>query len=179
MNSNIPILSRFFNALGDETRLRLVTLLAQQKPGSALCVGRLARELKTTDSNVSQHLRVLKDLGLVYNERRGNNLHYFLNPDQLGTYRKLISELLGNQFFPNESSNTTKEEQKYMAKNPDCTHPEKRPADGDCTPEQIRECHGDVKNHPCEGDCHGKDQAWDCTPEQIQECHGDVEQHPC
>jgi hypothetical protein len=21
-----------------------------------------------------------------------------------------------------------------------------------CTPEQIRECHGDVKNHPCEGE---------------------------
>jgi hypothetical protein len=33
-----------------------------------------------------------------------------------------------------------------------CEHPEKlkgRP--GECTPEQIRECHGDVEGHPCEG----------------------------
>lgn len=32
-----------------------------------------------------------------------------------------------------------------------CEHPEKlkgRP--GECTPEQIRECHGDVEGHPCE-----------------------------
>lgn len=112
MTSDCLTLSRFFNALGDETRLRLVALLAQQKPGNALCVGRLARVLKTTDSNVSQHLRVLKDLGLVYSERRGYNLHYFLNPDQLVNYRELISELLGSQLFPEDPFNTSKEDQK-------------------------------------------------------------------
>jgi hypothetical protein len=32
-----------------------------------------------------------------------------------------------------------------------CQHPEKlKGKPGDCSPEQIRECHGDVEKHPCE-----------------------------
>ena len=64
-------LARFYKALGDETRLRLVELLVQQQRGRSLCVGRLAQELGVTPSAVSQHLRVLKDLGLVRGKRRG------------------------------------------------------------------------------------------------------------
>ena len=92
-------LTRFFKALGDETRLRLVALLAQQEPGNALCVGRLAGELATTASNVSQHLRVLKDLGLVRGERRGYRIHYFLDQDRLAAYWDLARGLLGVEFF--------------------------------------------------------------------------------
>ena len=92
-------LARFFKALGDETRLHLVALLAQQEPGNALCVGRLAGELETTSSNVSQHLRVLKDLGLVRGERRGYRIHYFLDHDRLAAYRDTVRELLGTELF--------------------------------------------------------------------------------
>lgn len=91
-------LARFFRALGDETRLRLVALLAQQEPGRAMCVGRLARELGVTDSAVSQHLRVLKDLGLVNVERRSYRLHYFLDLERLAAYQDLVHEQLGEQF---------------------------------------------------------------------------------
>lgn len=92
-------LARFFKALGDETRLSLVALLARQEPGCALCVGRLARELGVTPSAVSQHLRVLKDLGLVHAERRGYRIHYFLDPARLAAYRALAHEQLGEVFF--------------------------------------------------------------------------------
>ena len=88
-------LARFFKALGDETRLSLVILLSQQEPGSAFCVGRLARELDTSISNVSQHLRVLKDLGLVQGERRGYRIHYFLDQERLAAYEALAQALLG------------------------------------------------------------------------------------
>ncbi len=88
-------LARFYKALADETRLRLVALLARQEPGNALCVGRLAGELGTTSSNVSQHLRVLKDLGLVRKERRGYRIHYFLDGERFEVYRTLGEELLG------------------------------------------------------------------------------------
>jgi hypothetical protein len=34
-----------------------------------------------------------------------------------------------------------------------CEHPEKLKAENqECTPEQIKECHGDVKEHPCSED---------------------------
>jgi DNA-binding transcriptional ArsR family regulator len=92
-------LARFFKAMGDETRLRLVALLARQQPGNALCVGRLADELETTTSNVSQHLRVLKDLGLVRGQRRGYRIHYFLDQDHLAAYRDLARELIGTALF--------------------------------------------------------------------------------
>ncbi|MBN2548839.1 MAG: helix-turn-helix transcriptional regulator [Anaerolineales bacterium] len=177
-------LSRFFNALGDETRLRLVTLLSRQEPGNAFCVGRLAREMDTTASNVSQHLRVLKDLGLVYSERRGYNIHYFLNPEQLAAYQHLIYELLGEQFFPTPNI-VQKEIQPMSETRSDCVHPGLRPADGECSPEQIRECHGEAQEHPCDcksgSDCQGeaKQNPLDCTPEQIRICHGEEDVHPC
>ena len=98
MDNTFRDLSRFFKALGDETRLRLVSLLAQQEPGRALCVGRLARELGVTPSAVSQHLRVLKDLGLVHVQRGGYRLHYFLDSERLAVYRRLIREQLGDDF---------------------------------------------------------------------------------
>lgn len=91
-------LSRFYQALSDETRLRLVALLAHQEPGRALCVTRLAAELGTTVPNLSQHLRVLKDLGLVHGERRGMRIHYFLDEQRLARYQDLARELLGNAF---------------------------------------------------------------------------------
>ncbi len=37
----------------------------------------------------------------------------------------------------------------------------------DCSAEQIKECHGSVKEHPCIQK--------DCTPEQTKECHGNTD----
>lgn len=34
--------------------------------------------------------------------------------------------------------------------NTGCCHPEKKREPGECSEEQIQECHGDVKEHPCE-----------------------------
>ena len=95
-------LVRFYKALGDETRLKLVALLAQQESGRAMCVGRLARELGVTASAVSQHLRILKDLGLVRGERRGYRLHYFLDLERLAAYHDLVREQLGEEFVVRE-----------------------------------------------------------------------------
>jgi len=141
-------LARFFKALGDETRLRLVALLAQQEPGNALCVGRLAGELETTTSNVSQHLRVLKDLGLVRGERRGYRIHYFLDQDRLAAYRDAVREILGIKLF----GDLSREEMSAMCDETcGCTHPGEKRDPQECTPEQIRECHGEeAEEHPCE-----------------------------
>jgi hypothetical protein len=55
----------------------------------------------------------------------------------------------------------------------------------ECTPEQVKKCHGDAKEHACaetEGCEHPdrlKGKPGECSPEQIRECHGDAAQHPC
>ena len=83
-----------FAALGDLTRLRLVKLLCCQCAPNALCVNALAANLDITQSAVSQHLRVLRAIGLVKGERRGYHVHYFINQDALERYRNLVSAAL-------------------------------------------------------------------------------------
>lgn len=72
------------------------------------------------------------------------------------------------------------------AKKRGCEKPENlKDRTEDCTPEQIRKCHGDVEGPPCveaAGCEHSErlsDRPSECSPEQIRECHGDVKGHPC
>ena len=83
-----------FGALADPTRLKLVKLLQRQRDPDALCVNALAGLLGVTQSAVSQHLRVLKAIGLVKGERRGYHIHYFVNQDMLEKCRGLTSAAL-------------------------------------------------------------------------------------
>jgi ArsR family transcriptional regulator len=84
-----------FNMLADPTRLKLVRLLCRQRDPDALCVNALAAILGVTQSDVSQHLRGLKAIGLVKGERRGYHIHYFLNRESLDRCHKLVSAALG------------------------------------------------------------------------------------
>ena len=78
-----------WTALADPTRHAIVARLAD----GPQAVGQLAAELPVTRSAVSQHLKVLKDAGLVSERAEGTRRIYRLNPaavaalrDQLDTY---------------------------------------------------------------------------------------------
>jgi DNA-binding transcriptional ArsR family regulator len=62
-------------ALTDPRRVRLCRLIARQ----AMTTADLADRLSMTRPQVSRHLRVLRDLGLVRVERNGRNVHYQLD----------------------------------------------------------------------------------------------------
>ena len=68
-------ITRICRALAVETRVQILGHLR----GGALCVGALAARLNVTQSAVSQHLRILRDAGLVSPDRRGYFIHYRLN----------------------------------------------------------------------------------------------------
>ena len=189
---DLQSLVRFFKALGDGTRLDLVRLLTWRQDSSAMCVTRLANELGVSPSSVSQHLRVLKDLGLVQSERRGLRIHYWLHAEGLDRYRQAARAQLGGAFADLLSTKqTTKEaDMSGCGCSGGCEHPDRlQGAPGECSDEQIRECHGDAEGHPCVSDegcgcgCEHPDQAQgapsECSAEQIRKCHGDVEEHPC
>ena len=72
-----------WNALGDPTRREIFERLADRPQA----VGELARELPISRPAVSQHLKVLKDAGLVVDRRDGNRRIYQLNPDGVGGLR--------------------------------------------------------------------------------------------
>ncbi len=78
-----------FGTLADPTRLKLIKLLCRQQP-HALCVNALAGILGVSQSAVSQHLRLLKSIGLVRGERRGYHIHYYVNADVIKGYRDLV-----------------------------------------------------------------------------------------
>lgn len=76
-------------ALADGTRREIVARLAE----GPRAVGQLAAGLPVSRSAVSQHLKILKDAGLVEDEAAGTRRIYRLNPvalaalrDQLDTY---------------------------------------------------------------------------------------------
>ena len=70
-------------ALGDPTRLAVFERLAD----GPLAVGELARELPVSRPAVSQHLRVLKDAGLVTDRQEGTRRLYRLDPSGVGALR--------------------------------------------------------------------------------------------
>ena len=63
-----------FKALSDSTRLRMIELMTQH----AFCVRALSLKLNLSDSAVSQHLKVLRDAGLVEGVKYGYYTHYRL-----------------------------------------------------------------------------------------------------
>lgn len=93
---NIVELAAIFKALSDPTRLRLVQFLSG---GQNLCVNALTQRLNVTQSAVSQHLRVLRQVGLVKGERSGFHVHYSLNQETLEQYRRKLLETLGEDFL--------------------------------------------------------------------------------
>ena len=59
-------------ALGDETRLRILRLLLKDR----LSVNELSEKLKVSEYNVSKHLRVMKEAGLLEIEKDGQRRFY-------------------------------------------------------------------------------------------------------
>jgi DNA-binding transcriptional ArsR family regulator len=78
--------SAALTALGDSTRRAIFERLA----GRARAVGELARELPVSRPAVSQHLKVLKDAGLVIDRRAGSRRIYQLDPDGVGALRAYL-----------------------------------------------------------------------------------------
>jgi DNA-binding transcriptional ArsR family regulator len=75
--------------LGDPTRRAIFELLAR-RPST---VGELAQQLPITRSAVSQHLRVLKDGGLVVSRAEGTRRIYRLNPDGVTALRAYLDRI--------------------------------------------------------------------------------------
>jgi len=73
-------------ALADPTRRAIFERLAD-RPSA---VGELARQLPVSRPAVSQHLKVLKEAGLVIDRPVGNRRIYQLNPDGVGAMRAYL-----------------------------------------------------------------------------------------
>src|SRR5690242_2440032 len=68
-------LAQMFKALGDPTRVRLVSLIAAAD-GAEACVCDLLENIPLSQPTVSHHLKLLVDAGLVSREQRGKWAYY-------------------------------------------------------------------------------------------------------
>lgn len=89
MNANASAFDGIFGALGDGTRRRTFELL-KSGPQS---VGALAAQLPVSRPAVSQHLRVLRDAGLVSDEQVGTRRLYRIEPATLDALRAYVDDM--------------------------------------------------------------------------------------
>ncbi|NLW07283.1 MAG: winged helix-turn-helix transcriptional regulator [Clostridia bacterium] len=118
-------------AIADDTRLRIVKLLLQHN----YCVGALARRLELTEAAISQHLKVLREAGLLVGEKRGYFMHYDVDREQLRALASKLEELASIQ---REAC---------------------KPEDEDCLQEMRAKCHVHKSKKECSEEvrfaCHG------------------------
>ena len=65
-------LERMLKALGEPMRLKIYQALLERKH----CVRSLSKKFGISESAISQHMKVMKDAGLVYGEQYGYHTHY-------------------------------------------------------------------------------------------------------
>jgi len=83
-------MERFFLALGDKTRLRLLNLMGEQE----ICVCYLVEILKQGQPKISRHLAYLRSAGMVEARREGKWMHYrMVMPEDAGAERVLRQTL--------------------------------------------------------------------------------------
>ena len=81
---------QILKALADGTRLKIVNFLQDSEKN----VGEIRPHVGTTQSNVSQHLRILKDAGLVDNRRKGKIVYYYIVNEKVFSLLDLLDEIV-------------------------------------------------------------------------------------
>ena len=84
------VLSVAFKALGDPTRLQLMSMIASA-PGGEICVCDLTPAFAISGTTISHHLKVLREAGLVDAERRASWVYYRPRPGLMRQLATLLS----------------------------------------------------------------------------------------
>ena len=83
-------IAHIIKALGHPARVAIVEMLLEKQ--SCVC-GAIVDELPLSQSTVSQHLKILKESGLIQGEVDGPKVCYCINPEKLHLLKKLVAAL--------------------------------------------------------------------------------------
>ena len=78
-----------FKALGDETRLRILTMLTKGRT----CACKILEAFRFTQPTLSYHMKQLTDSGLVDAEKDGKWVYYSINCKRIDLLREFIAEV--------------------------------------------------------------------------------------
>ena len=82
--------AEIFKVLSVETRVKIIDIL---KANGALGVKDISKKLGITPPAVSQHLKILKQAGLVRSERQGYWIPYSINEEGMESCRDILNEV--------------------------------------------------------------------------------------
>ncbi len=82
-------ITKVLKAIADETRFKILRLLLQQN----YCVRALSRKLELSESAISQHIKVLREAGLLTGVKKGYFVHYDVDRAKLHELAYKIEEL--------------------------------------------------------------------------------------
>ena len=74
-------ITQTFKALSDETRLRILSLMKEGE----ICVCDIAESLGMSQPNISFHLSMLREAGLIKDRKNGRWIHYSLDDSDMFT----------------------------------------------------------------------------------------------
>ena len=80
-------------AIAEPHRQQIVRLVRNEE----LTAGEIASHFEVSRPAVSQHLRSLRDAGLVTERRQGTRRYYRAEPEQMAALRDFIAEFLGEE----------------------------------------------------------------------------------
>lgn len=92
-DSYLELRAKIFKALGHPSRLKMVEGLFQGER----CVCELQAMVGSDMSTVSKHLNILKEAGIVSDERRGANIYYSLRMKCIVNFLGCIEEFAGQR----------------------------------------------------------------------------------
>jgi DNA-binding transcriptional ArsR family regulator len=86
-------IAKVMKALASGPRLKILRLLK----GRTLCVNAITRKLGITQSAVSQHLRILRNAGLIMPDKHGYWIHYSVNANAMSKCAQAMKKLFSLQ----------------------------------------------------------------------------------
>jgi ArsR family transcriptional regulator len=89
-DQSLKNLEKFFNALGNEDRLKLVKILQEQDR----CVCELEVMLDKSQPTISHHIKILEEIGIIRGFKQGRFTHYEVIKNKFKEYTKLIKKVL-------------------------------------------------------------------------------------
>lgn len=94
-------LVKVFKALSDETRLKTLLIISKR----TICQKGISRHLGISESAVSQHIKVLKESGIVTGIKQGYSVIYVINDDcfkEAKFFLKMINDIEDDTFIDKE-----------------------------------------------------------------------------
>lgn len=85
--------AEIYKALGDETRLEIITMLF----GKELCVCDIIDACTKSQPAISHHLKILKHAGLLQDRKEGKWVFYRINYEQVKVIKSFIDNIMTHE----------------------------------------------------------------------------------